>query len=238
MKTLVDQIVDAIASEIFQGRHAPGTHLPTIRALAKTHDTTIPTIQRVVAKLDELGLVAVRQGSGIRVLDPRLHANQAAFPYWLEALRSQPMAARELLSDFLELRAILALELLVRVKPMVSTGEFEPVRAAVAEFAALAANAAALDTTIEADLAIVRALLALAPQTAFATVFNTLEGLLRTMPEVASAMYADPAANAAGWAYLLEVLHDDDFATQLRPLLRAIDQDTLSRFVTALEESP
>lgn len=232
--TMVDELTRELARSIFLGQYAEGTNLPPIRELAKRHDTTIPTIQRVVAKLDELGLVAVRQGSGVRALNPQTHANQAALPYWLDALRDRPQQARALLADFLELRAVLALELLAKIRPKVGTQEFGAVVGAVDVLEEAVASEDE-GRIVTADLGVVRAMLGLSPQVAFATVFNSFEALIRAIPEVRVALYAEPQTNVVGWRYLLEVLPEDDFVEQLKPLLRTVDEATLDRFVQALE---
>jgi len=51
--TLVDELVSRLCTEIFTGIHEVGTVLPPIRELAKRYETTVPTIQRVIARLEE-----------------------------------------------------------------------------------------------------------------------------------------------------------------------------------------
>ncbi len=235
--TLVDELVSRLCTEIFTGIHRVDDALPPIRELAKRYETTVPTMQRVIARLEEMGLLSVRQGSGMRVLDPRLHANQAVLPHWLEALVGHPKEARALLADFLELRTTLASGLLAKVASKVGTSEFASVHTAVDEFEKSVEAGASMDEIITRDLAVVRALLLLAPQVAISTVFNGFETLIRTSPALQQALYAEPETNIAGWRFTFEMLSESDFLSTIGPLIAAIDQDTLDRFENALEMS-
>jgi DNA-binding FadR family transcriptional regulator len=51
-----------------------------VRALATTHGVTVPTIQRVIARLEALGIAHARQGSGVSVLDPARHGGLSLIP--------------------------------------------------------------------------------------------------------------------------------------------------------------
>jgi hypothetical protein len=137
----------------------------------------------------------------------------------------------------LELRATLAVDLLAKVASRLGTPEFATVHAAVDAFDRCVQASAPVEEIITRDLAVVRALLALVPQVAFSTVFNGFEALIRTLPELQEALYSEPTINVAGWRYTFETLGDDDFLSTLRPLLHAIDTETLDRFEKLLEVS-
>ena len=236
-RTLVDELIFEVSGPIFRGEITPGTKLATVRQLAVEHDTTVPTIQRVITRLEELGLIAVRQGSGLRVLDPTLHASQSALPYWLEALRDVPQAAGVLFGDFLNMRAVLAADLLTQVARRNKEPIFAEFRDAVDAFEACVARRADLEQIVDTDLEVVRSLLRIHRQLAFSTVFNGLESLLRALPEVAQAIYAEPTTNIHGWRLALKLCeHGADFSALL-PLVSAIDAAATQRFVTLLEDS-
>ncbi|TQS43075.1 PLP-dependent aminotransferase family protein [Cryptosporangium phraense] len=63
------RIVDAFVARIRSGDLAPGTRLPTHRALAAGEGIAIVTATRVYAELDALGLVSREQGRGTFVRD-------------------------------------------------------------------------------------------------------------------------------------------------------------------------
>jgi DNA-binding FadR family transcriptional regulator len=235
-QNVVDELVRSVTREILKAPADSATSLPPIRALAEAHGVTVPTAQRAIARLEELGLIDIKHGSGMKVLDPRRHANLAALPYWLDALRSNPKEARRVLSDFLELRAVLAVELLDRIGPRLRTASAKPLHAAIEALDARVQAKAGLDLIVEADLQIAHCLLDLAPQVAFAALWSSLAALLDAVPEVARAMYFEPAANVAGWRALIELsATSDDLRTQVLPLIREFDALTCDRFVKELK---
>ncbi|MGT2526070.1 aminotransferase-like domain-containing protein [Streptomyces nojiriensis] len=63
------KLVDALASDIRTGRLAPGTRLPTHRALAAREGIAVVTATRVYAELEAVGLVSREQGRGTFVRD-------------------------------------------------------------------------------------------------------------------------------------------------------------------------
>lgn len=105
------QLVDQLASEIREGRLAPGTRLPTHRQLASREGLALVTATRVYAELQAMGLVSGETGRGTFVREtalPRglgidqhataigmldLNFNAPALPGQAELLRS---ALREL----------------------------------------------------------------------------------------------------------------------------------------------
>jgi DNA-binding transcriptional MocR family regulator len=62
-------IVDRLTAEIREGRHAPGTRLPTHRDLAQQHGIALATATRVYAQLARAGLVVGEPGRGTFVRD-------------------------------------------------------------------------------------------------------------------------------------------------------------------------
>jgi DNA-binding transcriptional MocR family regulator len=75
-------LVDAIAADIRSGRLAPGTRLPTHRALSKREGLALVTASRVYAELEAMGLVSGEAGRGTFVrettLPPGLGVDQHA----------------------------------------------------------------------------------------------------------------------------------------------------------------
>ncbi len=236
-KTVAEQLADHLAKDIFQGRFAWESTLPPIRKLAEQYGVTVPTTQRAIARIQEMGLVSVRHGSGMRVLNPKEHAGLAALPHWIEALADTPDKACEVLGDFLELRRVIALDLLSRAKDDVRESGLAQAHKAIDGLAQLAKKNAPIEEIVAADLAIVRALLNLRPQAAYSTIFNVFETLLETLPEIATAMYASPRHNAEGWAALMALMHQQgDLRATLEPILVAVDAQTLKQFAKELKK--
>ena len=71
--SLPDQVFHRLVSDVLAGRYAPGERLPTQRALAAELGVNMASVREGVKRLEQLGLVEVRQGDAMRVRDWRLH---------------------------------------------------------------------------------------------------------------------------------------------------------------------
>lgn len=227
--TLVDKLVARLTKDILSGFFASGEQLPPIRTLAKTYDVTVPTVQRAIARLEELGLLSVRHGSGMTVLDPLTHANLMVLPYWVDAVEEN-VEVKKIVDDFLALRRTIVAEQCAAIGS--DDAAWLQIDAAVAEFETLSKNRrTSINDLIKADLNIVRQLIAAKPQVAFSMVFNVYEHLVMQNEQLQAAMYASPTANAASWRELLEQLGNQP--KNVRHLtgeaLHVVDTQTVSR---------
>ena len=71
--SLPEQVFHRLVSDVLAGRYAPGERLPTQRALAAELGVNMASLREGVKRLEQLGLVDVRHGDAMRVLDWRLH---------------------------------------------------------------------------------------------------------------------------------------------------------------------
>lgn len=81
MKARYKAIVDAFASAIRSGTLAPGTRLPTHRALASEKHISLATATRVYAELEAMGLVSGETGRGTFVREISLPAGLGVDQY-------------------------------------------------------------------------------------------------------------------------------------------------------------
>lgn len=234
-RTVVEEMVASIAHDILRGVYAPGDRLPPFRALAETFGVTLPTAQRAVGRVDELGLITVRQGRGATVLDPYVSAHPGVLPYWVDAVLGDPPKACAIVSDFLEVRRELAALLVVRLR----SADLEPVVEAVDTLERVVSGSGTVPELVAADLTVVRAMLAAAPSVVLASVFNAFSALLEAIEPLAEAMYAEPAMNVAGYRGVLALAASAEpelIRTAIPAALRALDEATVSRFRSNLEE--
>ena len=68
-----DQVFRTLLEALLEGRYAPGEKLPTQRALAADLDVTMSSVREALKRLEQMGLVDVRQGDAMRVRDWRAH---------------------------------------------------------------------------------------------------------------------------------------------------------------------
>lgn len=237
-ETVVEQMVRSIARRVLRGEEKPGNKLPPLRALAEEFGVTVATAQRAVAHLEALGLIATRQGSGMEVRNPIEHAGLSLLPMWLEAKLSEPEEATQMLANFLELRRLLAMEVLQRIRQQDDSldtllRQMEPLLQEMEEPGRSAQQA------MTSELHLSRMLLQHQNQLAFVLLFNSVAQLLRQLPSLVEAMYADPATNAASYRMMFSLLQqegtNEDIAPMMLSAMAALDQQTVERFRAHLE---
>src|SRR4051795_7163651 len=71
MALVSDQVFGRLCEDILGGRYEPGEKLPTQRTLAAELDANMAPVREAVKRLEQLGLLEVRQGDAMRVTDWR-----------------------------------------------------------------------------------------------------------------------------------------------------------------------
>jgi len=104
-RALPEAVADQLRSDILRGKFRPGDRLPTERELAVQLQVNRSSVREALKKLEQLRLVSIQQGSGIRVLAPE----HASFDLVWNLLFQGGRAHRAWLEDLLELRDALVL---------------------------------------------------------------------------------------------------------------------------------
>src|SRR4051812_49938286 len=65
------RVFSRLVEDVLSGRYEPGEKLPTQRALAAGLGVNMASVREAVKRLEQLGLVQVRQGDAMRVNDWR-----------------------------------------------------------------------------------------------------------------------------------------------------------------------
>jgi GntR family transcriptional regulator, transcriptional repressor for pyruvate dehydrogenase complex len=68
---VANRVFSRLVEDVLSGRYAPGEKLPTQRALAAELDVNMAPVREAVKRLEQLGLLEVRQGDAMRVTDWR-----------------------------------------------------------------------------------------------------------------------------------------------------------------------
>lgn len=66
-RSLADSLAARVQSLIGSGRYAVGERLPSIAQMARDYNVGSPTLREAIKRLEALGLVSVRHGSGVYV---------------------------------------------------------------------------------------------------------------------------------------------------------------------------
>jgi GntR family transcriptional regulator, transcriptional repressor for pyruvate dehydrogenase complex len=226
----VDACEAALRRAILSGELSPGDRLPPERTLAVTFGASRVTVRSALGRLSAARLVTARQGSGYVVRDFQREGG----PELLAGLIELPSSSRDLralVADLLLVRRKIAEALLERLVDKAGPRARARIAHAVDAFAAIATHGAPVDTVAEADLEVAAALLAEAGSPVLALCLNPVSSVVRGLPELRAAMYADPPSNVAGYRLLLAFLDSPD--AEAVPLvvaeLRRRDEATLQR---------
>jgi DNA-binding FadR family transcriptional regulator len=96
---VADHVFETLAKAILAGRFKPGEPLPTQRALATQFNISALVVRQAIHRLEELGLVRVRQGSSTIVLDPQESADIRLIQLRLELSAPEPALHRAVLGE-------------------------------------------------------------------------------------------------------------------------------------------
>ena len=197
-RSTAERIAHTLACRIVRGEVAPGDRLPSVRALAAEHGTTVPTIHRAVERLAARGLVRTEDRRGTVVCDPAA-GDLALLPVWFDAWSDDPDRSAALLADLLEVRRALAGHL-------VATHRGALLRALPAMAAPMATLASATDLAViaAADAALTEAVVSAVGSHALRAVLHTVSRLALEVPHVAEALYADRPGHLAVVAAVAE----------------------------------
>jgi len=116
-----EQVFAALANELLRGRYPVGSRLPPERELALQYGTSRSTLREAVRRLESLGLLKARRGSGLEVRDMLRHGSISLLPAWLR-LGAPGTSPAVVLQELLRLRRILLLEV-VRMCSMYGSAE-------------------------------------------------------------------------------------------------------------------
>jgi GntR family transcriptional repressor for pyruvate dehydrogenase complex len=104
-----DQVFESLAEDLLRGRYPTGSRLPPERELALRFRASRSTIREAVRRLESLGLLKARRGSGLEVRDLFRHGSISLLPAWLR-VGAPGVAPAVLLHELLRLRRILLVE--------------------------------------------------------------------------------------------------------------------------------
>src|SRR5687767_12967576 len=108
--SVVDAVADRLRNEILAGRLAAGSRLPSERELSLALGVNRLTLRAALARLEAMGLVSTRHGSGTEVISWRERAGLEALPMVMSSLEREEPAWLELLASMQEVRRILVAE--------------------------------------------------------------------------------------------------------------------------------
>jgi len=227
--SVVDAVADRLRNEILAGRIAPGARLPSERELSLALGVNRLTLRAALARLEAMGLVSTRHGSGTEVVPWRERAGLEALPMVLRSLdRSEP-AFLELLASLLEVRRILVSEAVALAAERHTEDDLAAMRQAAHEQRANLPDPLAFAL---GDLKLQRIIVRAARTVGLELLLNSIARFPEEHPELVAELYDRREESLPFYETLVELVRAGDGETARRTLriaFDAMDADWLAR---------
>lgn len=244
-KSRVEEIAEDLAIRIIRGEYHQGMNLPTIRELAASYQAPVSTLQRVIVWLESKLLISVKQGSGIKVRDPRW-ADASIVPLWIEALRNEPETAGKILGDFLALRRTMAIDLILNIRSKLNNENRQTVKELIEQFSTELDKAEPdPNKLIHYDTSLGEYLIEIYDQRAYFQVYSTFKKCLETNDGLVQAMYFQIGTKSVGMGIGMRLfgqyLNDASmsgqvFSKQVETLLTMYDKNICDYLIDYLKQ--
>lgn len=235
-KTAAETTTDRLRAEILGGALAAGSDLPGERGLAETLGVSRLTLRSAIARLETEGLVESVHGSGTRVLDYRESGGIELIGYLAAESLASGAVPLGLLAELMELRRMVASEVLAIVCERASDRELDELADHLAWQRTLAGSPEAF---MRADLAFARKVVRAAHNLALELLYNTVARLVAAEPAMHLAFQSNVAQTLAVYARLLELVRAREprrAARVSRRILQHLDRVTIARIRALAEE--
>ena len=227
--SVVDAVADRLRNEILAGRISAGSRLPSERELSLALGVNRLTLRAALARLEAMGLVSTRHGSGTEVASWRERAGLEALPMVLSSLEQGEPAWVELLTSLFELRRVLAAE----AEAIAATRRTEEDLATMERIAAeQATRLGDAQAYARGDLAFQRALAHAARNVGLELILNSFARFPEEQPELVASMYDSRESAVAYYGVIIQLVRAGDAETArslVREALLAMDEGWLVR---------
>jgi GntR family transcriptional repressor for pyruvate dehydrogenase complex len=227
--SVVDAVADRLRNEILAGRLAAGSRLPSERELSLALGVNRLTLRAALARLEAMGLVTTRHGSGTEVAAWRERAGLEALPMVMGSLDPDEPAWVELLTSMLEVRRILATEAVALAAERHTDDDIAAMREIAAAQGTRLHDAQAY---ARGDLAFQRAVVRAARNVGFELILNSFARYPEEQPDLVARLYDKREDSVGFYGALIGLVQAGDpegARTALRAAFTAMDEEWLGR---------
>ncbi len=228
-KRAVETTADRLRAGILAGELSAGSDLPGERGLAERLGVSRLTLRSAIARLETEGLVHSVHGSGTRVLDYRETGGVDLLGYLATQSMEGGTVPLDLLGDLMELRRMVAVELLALVATRATDAELDELADHLAWQRTLAGEP---ERFMEADLQFARKVVRAGHNLALELLYNTVVRLIASQPGMQLAFSSNVTQTLAVYQRLLELVRTREprrIARVARRILQHLDRATLAR---------
>jgi DNA-binding FadR family transcriptional regulator len=227
--SVVDAVADRLRNEILAGRLAAGSRLPSERELSLALGVNRLTLRAALARLEAMGLVTTRHGSGTEVAAWRERAGLEALPMVMGSLDPDEPAWVELLTSMLEVRRILVTEAVALAAVRHTPADIAEMREIAAEQGTHLHDAQAY---ARGDLAFQRAVIRATGNVGFELILNSFARFPEEQPALVATLYDKREESVDFYGALIALVQAGDpegARNALRAAFTAMDEEWLAR---------
>ncbi|HEY8080348.1 MAG TPA: GntR family transcriptional regulator [Labilithrix sp.] len=227
--SVVDAVADRLRNEILAGRVAAGSRLPSERELSLALGVNRLTLRAALARLEAMGLVSTRHGSGTEVASWRERAGLEALAMVLSSLQTGEPAWVELLTSLLEVRRILVSEAIALAAVRHTEEDLAQMRAIAKDLATRIHDPLAF---AKGDLMFQRAVIRATRNVGLELMLNSFVRFPEELPDLVAQLYDRRDESIALYDAVIELVKAGDGAAARTAALMAfaaIDEDWLKR---------
>jgi GntR family transcriptional regulator, transcriptional repressor for pyruvate dehydrogenase complex len=227
--SVVDAVSDRLRNEILAGRIAAGSRLPSERELSLALGVNRLTLRAALARLEAMGLVVTRHGSGTEVASWQENAGLEALGMVMASLETGEPAWVELLASLLEVRRILVAEAVALAAERHNAEDIATMQRIAGEQTSRLGDALAF---ARGDLQFQRAVLRAAKNVGFELMLNSFARFPDEHPHLMETLYDKREDSLPFYGAVIELIRSRDGAAArdtLRSAFNAMDEDWLAR---------
>jgi DNA-binding FadR family transcriptional regulator len=203
-----ERVAESIRSAIVSGRFAAEELLPPERKLASRFGVTRNTVREALRRLEQLRLVRIRQGSGVRVRD---YLESSGIELLVSLLSTADGFSLDLMRDLLEARAILGEAICCNAIDRLDLAALDDFHEAVEAFAAEAALARPDPRQLQQlEFEVPAQLTRAGGNRAFVLLYNSLRHIYEQVAHRFEHLVAEPHQLAERYREVAEALHAGD----------------------------
>jgi len=219
--SVVDAVSDRLRNEILAGRLAAGSRLPSERELSLALGVNRLTLRAALARLEAMGLVTTRHGSGTEVAAWRERAGLEALPMVMGSLDPDEPAWVDLLTSMLEVRRVLAAEAVALAAVRHTEDDLDAMRAVAEQ-----QKSRLHDTQAYArgDLDFQRAVIRAARNVGFELLLNSFARFPEEQPALMATLYDRREESVGFYDAIIELVRSGDADTARNTLRQAFTQ--------------
>ncbi|MFZ5469951.1 MAG: FadR/GntR family transcriptional regulator [Myxococcota bacterium] len=230
----VDEVAAQLRREVLSGSIRPGELFPPERQLAETLGVSRLTLRAALSRLYGQGLVTIRQGDGVRAADFRRRSTLDVLVDLFDVFATDVEAGTKLLRDLLELRRVLAAEMVALSCARKTKETLKRLAERVDALEALASKNVTRREIAAAEIEISHALVEASGNAAFGLILNTLERFNEVHPEVVEGIQVDPMFLVASYRQLVASIEAGDAQAARQMVVEgmaAIDETVVQQFI-------